>query len=75
MPGVVGMISQIAPGECDAMVSSMLAVMRHEPFYDSGGFACFEQGVFAGWIAHADSFATGRPFRNQKSDIELILCG
>jgi len=32
-------------------------------------------GIYAGWIAHEDSFATGQVFFNEQRDIALLLSG
>ncbi len=65
----------MAPKECEPLVSCMLDVMRHEPFYESGSLAYTEQGLFAGWMAHANSFAACQPFFNEARDIEILLSG
>ena len=75
MPGIAGILSRTPAAENARQVRSMVAAMSHEPFYDPGVFAAPELGVAAGWVAHADSFAAGQPFRNETGDVTLLLAG
>jgi asparagine synthase (glutamine-hydrolysing) len=75
MPGIAGMISKRPALECAGLVGSMLACMRHEDFYISGTYFLEEMGVYAGWIAHEDSFAAEQIFFNEQRNIALILSG
>src|SRR5438034_8114554 len=75
MPGIVGIISERPSAECRHLVKSMLASMDHEPFYDSGTHSVPEMGIYAGWVAHEDSFAAGQVFFNEEKDIALIFSG
>jgi asparagine synthase (glutamine-hydrolysing) len=53
----------------------MVASMEHESFYVSGASFRPEMGVYAGWVAHENSFAGGSPVVNHKGDILLVLAG
>jgi len=53
----------------------MVAVMRHESFHTGGTFSAPEPGVFAGWVAHENSFADKQVFQNETQDITLIFAG
>jgi asparagine synthase (glutamine-hydrolysing) len=53
----------------------MVASMRHEPFYVSGTYSTPELGVYAGWVAHEESFAADQVFFNEDRDIALVLSG
>ncbi len=53
----------------------MLAVMQHEPFYKSGLFSAPELGIYAGWVAHENSFAANQVFFNEGHDIVILLSG
>jgi asparagine synthase (glutamine-hydrolysing) len=75
MPGIVGIISHRPPEECQDLVKSMVASMKHEPFYTSGTYAAPEMGVYAGWVAHESSFAAGQVFFNERKDIALLFSG
>ena len=75
MPGIVGIISQRSPEECQALVKSMVASMEHEPFYTSGIYAVPEMGFYGGWVAHKDSLATPQPFFNERQDTALLFSG
>ena len=57
-------ISQRPADECQRLVKSMVDPMEHEPSYDSGMYSVPETGIYAGWVAHEDSFAVGQPFFN-----------
>lgn len=75
MPGIAGIISKRAPVECEATVLSMVDCMHNEAFYTSGTQFSGEMGVYAGWVALAESFAADQPFANETGDIELIFGG
>jgi len=75
MPGIVGIISPKPPEECERLVNSMLATMRHERFYAAGVHVASEMGIYAGWTAHAGSFAAGQVFFNERKDVALLLSG
>lgn len=76
MPGIAGIISrQKSPDECQRLVAAMTQAMRHEPFYVSGTQAFADLGIFAGWVAHAESQAAGRVFWNERRDVALVFSG
>ena len=75
MPGIAGIISQKPPEECESLVKSMIASMKHEHFYTSGVYAAKEMGVYGGWVAHENSFAAGQPFFNEQRNIALLFSG
>jgi asparagine synthase (glutamine-hydrolysing) len=49
--------------------------MEHEFFYDSGMYSVPEMGIYAGWVAHENSFVAGQPFFNERRDVVLLLSG
>jgi asparagine synthase (glutamine-hydrolysing) len=57
MPGIVGIIGGGNADESSRAVQEMLACMHSESWYVSGSVAYPDAGVWAGWVAHADSFA------------------
>jgi asparagine synthase (glutamine-hydrolysing) len=75
MPGIVGIISQRLPVECQNLVQAMVDSMKHESFYVSGTYAAPEMGVYGGWVAHQQSFAAGQVFTNERKDISLLFAG
>jgi asparagine synthase (glutamine-hydrolysing) len=75
MPGIVGIITQRPPDKCQRLVKCMVGSMGHEPFYDSGIHFVPETGIYAGWVAHENSFAAGQVFFNEQRDIALIFSG
>ena len=75
MPGIVGIVSQRPPEQCQSLVKSMASSMEHESFYDSGVYSVPEMGIYAGWIAHENSFAAGQPFFNKQRNTALLFSG
>ena len=71
MPGILAIISQRPTEECEGLVKSMASSMEHESFYDSGIYSVPEMGIYAGWVAHENSFSAGQPFFNERKDIAL----
>jgi asparagine synthase (glutamine-hydrolysing) len=49
--------------------------MEHESFYDSGIYSAPELGIYAGWVAHENSFGAGQPFFNERRDVVLVFSG
>lgn len=75
MSGIVGIISDRPAAECESIVRTMVASMKHEPFYVSGMHSVPEMGVYAGWVAHENSFAARQLFFNEDRNIALIFSG
>ena len=75
MPGIVGIISDRPPTDCEALVRTMLRSMDYEQFYASGTYAIPELRVYAGWISQEASFAAKQPFFNETRDIVLLFSG
>ncbi len=53
----------------------MVSTMTHETFYRAGTYNAPELGVYAGWVALADSFAERQVFRNETGDVALLFSG
>lgn len=75
MPGIAGIISRQPAATSERIAKTMLASMRHESFYTVGTFSAPELGVYAGWVAHENSFAAKQVFQNAAQDIALIFSG
>lgn len=76
MPGIAGIISRHkSPDECRRLVARMTRSMFHEKFYTSGIQTFDALGVYAGWVAHADSLAAGQTFWNERRDVALVFAG
>src|ERR1700730_12031172 len=75
MPGITGMISQRPAEQCQSLVKSMASSMEYESFYDSGMYSVPEMGIYAGWVAHENSFAAGQPFFNEQRNTALLISG
>jgi asparagine synthase (glutamine-hydrolysing) len=75
MPGIVGIVSQRPSEECQSLVKSMASSMEHESFYDSDMYSVPEMGIYAGWLAHENSFGAGQPFFNERRDVVLLFSG
>src|SRR5437899_6932001 len=57
MPAIAGIVGLASSDVCQQLVRLMLASMMHEQTYASGTHFAPDIGVYAGWIAHAGSFA------------------
>lgn len=75
MPGIVGIISRQLPEECEAQVRLMIASMLHEPFYQCGTYTAPEMGIYAGWVAHENSFAANQVFFSENENLALLFSG
>ena len=75
MPGITGIVSKRPPEECKSLSKSMVGSMKHEPFYHSGIYSAPEMSIYAGWVAHENSFAAGQPFFNERKDVVLLFSG
>jgi asparagine synthase (glutamine-hydrolysing) len=75
MPGIVGIITRRPASEIEPAVRAMTACLRHESFHQTGRFAAPELNVYAGWIAHENSFAAGQVFENEQRDVALLFSG
>ena len=75
MPGIVGIITPRPPEECQRLVKSMASSMEQECFYDSGTYSVPEMGIYAGWVAHENSFAARQPFFSERRDVVLLFSG
>jgi len=75
MPGIVGIVSQKSAEECQDLVKFMVSSLEHESFYDSGMYSAPKMGIYAGWVAHENSFASGQVFFNERKDIALLFSG
>jgi asparagine synthase (glutamine-hydrolysing) len=75
MPGIVGIISDRPPVECESLVRTMVACMKHEPFYVCGTHSVPEIGIYVGWVGHENSFTADQVFFNEDSSIALVFSG
>src|SRR4029453_17665632 len=75
MPGIVGIISQRPAEECQSLVKCMASSMANESFYTLGSYSVPEMGIYAGWVAHENSFSAGQPFFNERRDVVLLFSG
>jgi asparagine synthase (glutamine-hydrolysing) len=53
----------------------MLSTLDREEFYSSGTCCAPDLGVYAGWVAHKDSFAAAQPFRSGDGQVIILLAG
>ena len=75
MPGIVGIITKLPRQEAERQLRRMVAVLRHEPFYETGTWSDESLGVYVGWIAVKDSFSAQMPLRHRGGDVSLIFSG
>ncbi len=75
MPGITGVIScRPNPKNGDA-VRTMVRLMLHEPFYNSGFYTNDSLGLYSAWTAHRGSFSDFSPVWNHAKDVCLIFSG
>jgi asparagine synthase (glutamine-hydrolysing) len=75
MPGIAGKILKHPVASSRAEAERMTAALAHEPFYRSGTVEVESLGLWAGWAAHAGSFADNMPVWNETRDVCLIFSG
>jgi len=75
MPGIAGIITDIAAEDAQAQLSSMIGCMLHEPFYSHGTYSIPELGCYLGWVVHKESFSDCNPIINQQKNLILIFSG
>lgn len=75
MPGIAGIITKMPCERVEPQLRRMIEVLRHEPFYTAGTWIDESQGVYAGWTAQQDSFASAMPVSNERGDVTLIFSG
>ena len=75
MPGIVGIFSREAPDRCREQLAAMVTSMRHEPRYRCGTSEAPEIGVYAGWVAHPDSFAALQSRTSEDGATDLVFAG
>ena len=75
MPGIVGLITKRPHEWAEQQLARMLKVLLHEPFYVSGTWIDESLGVYVGWVARENTFASKMPVRNERDDVVLIFSG
>jgi len=75
MPGIAGVICSELRNDCDRLIDAMIASMLHEKSYLSGTHFVPAMGIYAGRVAHKNSFAANQVFFNEDQDIGLIFSG
>jgi len=75
MPGIAAIISKRPNHEFEGLARSMTSAMEYECFYGSGMYSVPEMGIYAGWVASENSFASGQPFVSEEKDVVLLFSG
>src|SRR5216684_70334 len=75
MPGIVGLITKMRRELAEHQLRTMLATLRHEPFYVTGTWCDESLGVYVGWAALKDSLSDGMPLSNETGNAVLIFLG
>lgn len=75
MPGIAGIICTGSRRKNREDLHAMLKCMMHEPFYVSEDFVDETFGIYAGLVAHQNSWAQSMPVFNEKKNVALILSG
>lgn len=57
MPGIAGILAPAPSAAHESAVRRMVATMEHQPESETGLCLVPESGVYAGWVAHAGSYA------------------
>jgi len=61
--------------QAEQELGRMLAVLRHEPFYETGMWVDESLGVYVAWVAIKNSFCDGMPLSNGRADTVLVFSG
>ena len=75
MPGIVGIVGQADPAEYQRQIETMIRTLMHEPTYVSGTQLDANLGVYAGWVAHGDSFAARQSTSRSEGQPTLLFSG
>jgi len=75
MPGIVGLITKRPRQWAELQLRRMLEVIRHEDFYTTGTWCDESCGVYVGWTAHADGFASTMPVHDERGGKVLVFSG
>ncbi len=75
MPGITGVITKARQLSTKRSIDDMVNCMLHEPFYSSGTYSNDQEGIYAGWICHKDSFCDCMPVWNEKKNIVMVFFG
>ena len=76
MPGIVGLVTKRKPREqAEHDLSRMVRAICHESFYETGTWVDQSLGVYVGWTALTNSFASRMPISNARQDIVLAFSG
>lgn len=76
MPGIAGIISRDrSPQERTTLVETMVACMKHEPFYATGAYTGDRIELSVGWVCHTGSFSDCMPVWNERKDVCLFFSG
>ena len=75
MPGIVGIITRMPRERAEAELRRMVLSICHEPWYVSGTWSDEPSGLYVGWTARNERFASCMPFQNAQKDMALIFSG
>src|SRR5207247_3284681 len=75
MPGITGIILKSGRNPYQEEHASMIAAMKHEPFYTSGMYYDERVNVRLGWVVQTNSFCDCLPVMNERRDLALVFYG
>jgi len=75
MPGILGIITAQPRTWAEPQLLRMLAVVRHESFYEAGDWIDEASGLYVAWTARENSFSAGMPICNERGDVTLVFSG
>ena len=59
----------------EPQLKRMVETLRHGPNYETGTWIDESTGVYVGWAALKNSFASGMPLRGERGEVTLIFSG
>ncbi len=75
MPGIAGIVAPAASTRYEWQLGRMVASLRHQPASASGTLVVDSLGLYAGWVAHDDSFAAQQSCSTRGDGKALLFAG
>jgi asparagine synthase (glutamine-hydrolysing) len=75
MPGIAGIVAPVASALYEGLAKRMVASMCHQPASATGTLFEPALGLYAGWVAHEESFAAVQSSTTAPSGSALLFAG
>jgi asparagine synthase (glutamine-hydrolysing) len=75
MPGIAGLVTRLPRHEAEPRLRSMVQVLNHQSFYETGTWIDESLGVYVGWTARRGSFCANMPLLNETGQTVLVFSG